>query len=122
LSRGPLALFVAALLLAAASAPCPPGSGPAAPASAATFAAAPVHASHAARAERGGLAHELRAPCPCGCRHAAAGAPGSARLDPALLRGAPALARPWLTTAVEAPAAALADAPARIPDKVPRAA
>ena len=88
-------VLVAALHLAAASLPCPP----AAEDREARFghAAGSIHAthSHGTAVAHGAEAksRELRAPCPCGCRHASGEVP-AARLGPALLRVAVSISPP----------------------------
>jgi hypothetical protein len=117
-----LALLVAALHLAVASLPCPPS----APSSAtraehAAHAAGALHATHGA-APAGEAPGELRAPCPCGCRHGAAAPAAFARLGPALLAAAPAAAPPVGRSLLAAEPAGSARARAAAPDPVPRAA
>jgi hypothetical protein len=87
------AIALAALHLAVASLPCPPALED--EQSRAGHSSGAVHAVHSHAASpvpaSGEATRELRAPCPCGCRHAYGGTP-AARLGPALLRVAPSLA------------------------------
>ena len=96
--RALVAALVAALHLAAASAPCPPPAAREGGAPAAAFASGALHPTHGAPDAQDGAERELRAPCPCGCGHAAAGGAASGRLGPVLLRAAPTLACPSATT------------------------
>jgi hypothetical protein len=116
------AALAAVLYLAAVSLPCPPATEPASRASAAAFSAGALHATHGAPSPDGETARDLRAPCPCPCRHGAPGSVANERLGPALLRAAPALASPSSTTPVALRAPVLADAPPATPDPVPRPA
>jgi hypothetical protein len=117
-----LAALLAALHLGAASLPCPPAPGEQALAGHTSGALHPTH-SHGAADAHGAAAHarELRAPCPCGCRHASSEVP-SARLGPALLRIAPSLALPTGSSPVAVGETLLAGAAPGALDPVPRAA
>ena len=122
MKRALIAAFAAVLHLAAVSLPCPPATEPASRAPAAAFSAGALHATHGAPSPDGETARNLRAPCPCPCRHGAPGSVASERLGPALLRAAPMLASPSATTPVAPRSATLADASPATPDPVPRPA
>ena len=93
--RGLAALLLAALHLGVASLPCPPAAEDRV--ALAGHATGAIHATHShGAADAHGAAPQaphLRAPCPCGCRHASGGVP-AARLGPVLLRIAPSVAAP----------------------------
>jgi hypothetical protein len=120
--RALAAVLLAALHLGAASLPCPPAAGEEAQAGHRSSA---VHATHShGTAEAHGApaeARELRAPCPCGCRHASSELP-AARLGPALLRIAPSLALPTGSSPVALGEILLAGAAPGVLDPVPRSA
>jgi hypothetical protein len=116
-------LALAALHLAAASLPCPPAVED--EQARAVHASGAVHAIHShaaspAEASEAGT-RELRAPCPCGCSHGSGGMP-AARLGPALLRIAPALAPGAGSSALAVAEPLLAGVAPGALDPVPRAA
>jgi len=116
------AIALAALHLAAASLPCPPAADD--EQARAGHAGGAVHAIHshaASPAAASAEADELRAPCPCGCRHPSGGTP-AARLGPALLRSAPSLAAGAGTSALALAEPLLAGVAPGSLDPVPRAA
>ena len=91
----PAAILLAALHLAAASLPCAPAAE--GREGVAGHRDGAIHATHSHGAAHGhgteAEPRDLRAPCPCGCRHASSEVP-AARLGPALLRPAPSIAAP----------------------------
>jgi hypothetical protein len=92
--RALAAALLAALHLGAASLPCPPAPGEEAQRGHRSGALHATHSHGGAEAHVArGSASELRAACPCGCRHASSEVP-AARLGPALLRIAPVLSLP----------------------------
>ena len=117
------AILLAALHLAVVSLPCPPGAeeGEAQR----SHAAGAIHATHShgtAEAPRvDAKSHELRAPCPCGCRHASSQVP-AARLGPALLRIAACVAAPSGAAPLAFAEPLLTDIAPGALDPVPRAA
>jgi hypothetical protein len=121
--RALAAIVLAALHLAAASLSCPPAAED--ERARAGHAAGAVHATHSHAASpaaaSGADADELRAPCPCGCRHASGGTP-AAGLGPALLRSAPALTVGAATSALALAEPLLAGVAPGSLDPVPRAA
>jgi hypothetical protein len=121
--RALAAVLLAALHLGAASLPCPPAFGDAAAPAGQREGAVHATHSHGASTAHVSLAasRDLRAPCPCGCRHASSEVP-AARLGPALLRVAPRLApAPGSSPLAVAEPLLAAAAPGAL-DPVPRAA
>ena len=120
--RALTAALLAALHLGAASLPCPPAPGEEARAGHRSGA---IHATHShGMAEAHGApaeVRELRAPCPCGCRHASSQVP-AARLGPALLRILPSLALPTGSSPVVLGETLLAGSAPGVLDPVPRSA
>ena len=117
------AILLAALHLALASLPCPPAAGDRE--AQRFYASGAIHATHshgtgdAPRIDA--KSHELRAPCPCGCRHASSEVP-AARLGPALLRIAASVAAPSGAAPLAFAEPLLTDSAPGALDPVPRAA